>query len=93
MRGCLRLGIQGPHYDYQKTVSNGMTYSQNILKTDSGFRKYYTLTDDNKIAMNQIIDYRICPFQEAVDLFLCYGLEYDRKQETKNNLFLRFNKV
>ena len=41
--GTLLLGIQGPHFDYEKVISNGMTYSQKIDHCEDGFIKHYYL--------------------------------------------------
>ena len=66
--GRLLLGTQGPHYDYAKTVSNGMIYSQKINRTQIGFTKQYYLTNKNEVVMSQTIDYRTYDWPSALDL-------------------------
>jgi SAM-dependent methyltransferase len=92
-RGKLLLGIQGPHYDYEKTISNGMLYSQKITSTDYGFIKDYYLSNNDKIVMSQTINYRVYSFDDAVKLLADYGFEYQPVREIKDNLFIEFKKL
>ena len=71
--GRLLLGTQGPHYKYSKTVSNGMIYSQNIEKTESGFIKNYQLSDKSQIVMSQTINYRTYSWSSALNLLAEQG--------------------
>jgi SAM-dependent methyltransferase len=76
-RGRLLLGIQNPHSDYSRNLGNGTTYTQHLFPLDGGFRKEYLLTEDGADGaplMHQVTDYRLYPFQEALDLLGGCGL-------------------
>ncbi|MFM9970188.1 MAG: methyltransferase domain-containing protein [Burkholderiales bacterium] len=89
--GKLLLGIQGPHYDYERVISNGMKYSQKIAPGDHGFTKHYYLADDSKTVMAQTLQYRTYSFTEAREMLSTYGFAY--LPETKSNKrFLAFSK-
>ena len=66
--GRLLLGTQGPHYNYAKTVSNGMIYSQKIDSTQIGFDKQYYITRNGEVVMAQTINYRTYDWPSALDL-------------------------
>lgn len=89
--GRLMLGIQGPHFDYEKPVKNGMIYSQKIIPSDNGFTKHYFLADDADIVMSQTIDYRVYNFDEALDLLGEYGFGYD-PHSGRGSHFIEFRK-
>jgi len=89
--GKLLLGVQGPHHDYERPVSNGMTYKQKIFPSDHGFTKHYHLLDDNQVMMSQVIHYRTYAFQEALGLLKERGFNYQPNGEY-HGLFLEFNK-
>lgn len=86
----LLLGIQGPHFNYEKTISNGMTYAQEIIPTDIGFIKHYFLKDQGKEVMAQTVNYRTYTFSQAQALLAEHGIEYVSKDPGAK--FLRFKK-
>jgi SAM-dependent methyltransferase len=93
--GRLLLGVQGPHFDYESKISNGMTYSQKVLPNDHGFTKHYYLSDASKIVMAQTIQYRTYSWADARQMMLAYGFEHEPnehigKGKTK---FLAFRKI
>jgi hypothetical protein len=90
--GRLLLGIQGPHHDYEKPVSNGMLYSQKIEPAEHGFVKHYYLADDAHIVMSQTINYRTYRWPEALALLSEHGFEHDASAE-KSSHFIAFRKV
>ena len=89
--GQLLLGIQGPHYDYDKEIVNGMTYAQKIRPTANGFVKDYYLLDKDKIVMSQTLHYRIYGFDDVVRILADYGLEY-QPGHSKEKYFVEFKK-
>nr|VFK04547.1 MAG: hypothetical protein BECKH772B_GA0070898_104581 [Candidatus Kentron sp. H]VFK04680.1 MAG: hypothetical protein BECKH772A_GA0070896_104471 [Candidatus Kentron sp. H]VFK08114.1 MAG: hypothetical protein BECKH772C_GA0070978_104881 [Candidatus Kentron sp. H] len=91
--GKLLLGIQGPHYDYRKSVSNGMIYSKNIVPTSYGFRKYYYLMSEDRTVMTQTILYRTYTFDEAISLLADHGLVYNPEKRTESEFFVEFEKI
>ncbi len=93
--GTLLLGIQAPHADYARPVSNGMRYAQAISPITDGFRKRYSLTDQGRVMMEQTTDYRVYPFEEALALLDKAGFEPSRGREASPSgpaLFLQFSK-
>jgi len=90
--GRLMLGIQGPHHDYAKPVSNGMVYSQKIEPAEHGFIKHYYLADDAQVVMSQTINYRTYSWQEALALLSEHGFEHDAHAE-KCSHFIAFKKI
>ena len=86
----LLLGIQGPHFNYEKTISNGMTYAQEIIPTDIGFIKHYFLLDNSKEVMAQTVNYRTYTLSEAKALLGVHGIEFVSKDA--GSKFLRFKK-
>ena len=90
--GKLLLGIQGPHHDYEKPISNGMVYSQKIEPLDLGFTKHYYLDDKNHRVMAQTINYRTYNFSDAKQLLSSYGFEYEDRTE-KHQHFLEFRRI
>ncbi len=88
----LLLGIQGPHFDYEKAISNGMIYSQKIDPCEDGFIKHYYLADKGQNLMAQTVQYRTYDFKSAQKLLGTYGFEY-QVESHKDKLFLRFIKV
>lgn len=90
--GSLLLGIQGPHYDYSKSISNGMTYSQKIIPTDEGFIKDYYLLNGEEVVMHQTLHYRVYPFEETVEMLSRYQLKYQPAKSTDDSLFMVFKK-
>nr|MDZ8061902.1 class I SAM-dependent methyltransferase [Nostoc sp. EkiNYC01] len=91
-QGKLLLGIQGPHFDYNKVVSNGMVYSQKISPSQRGFIKDYYLLNGSEIMMQQTLHYSTYSFAEAQGLLETYGFKY-KPAETTNKLFLEFEKL
>ena len=90
--GKLMLGIQGPHHDYEKSVSNGMLYSQKIEPAEHGFVKHYYLAEDTHVVMSQTINYRTYTWSEALALLSAHGFEHDAQAE-KSSHFIAFRKV
>jgi SAM-dependent methyltransferase len=90
--GTLLLGIQGPHHNYERVISNGMVYSQVIETTQIGFTKHYYLDDGQHRVMDQTIRYRTYSFDEAKRMLGSYGFEYC-PSDASNRLFLKFQKV
>ncbi len=90
--GTLLLGIQGPHFDYEKVISNGMTYSQKIDHCEDGFIKHYYLADKGHNLMAQTVQYRTYDFASAQKLLKSHGFEY-QKESHQDKLFLRFKKI
>jgi hypothetical protein len=88
----LLLGIQGPHFDYEKAISNGMIYSQKIDPCEDGFIKHYYLADQGQKLMAQTVQYRTYDFASATAMLKRHGFEY-QVQEHQNKLFLRFKKI
>ena len=90
--GTLLLGIQGPHHDYERPISNGMIYSQKIQPLDSGFTKHYYLDDEDKRVMEQTIHYRTFDFEQAKSLLRSSGFEYLGRAEN-HRCFLEFRRI
>lgn len=90
--GTLLLGIQCPHTDYEKPISNGMKYSQKIYETPIGFRKDYYLKDNGVTVMAQTLDYRTYSFETAIQLLADFGFHYVPKKDLSNQLFMEFKK-
>lgn len=92
--GRLLLGVQGPHYDYAKVISNGMTYSQKVLPTAHGFTKHYYLADAAQTVMAQTLQYRTYSFPETRKMMSACGFEYAPGMSTGNGKkqFLGFRK-
>jgi Methyltransferase domain len=90
--GTLLLGIQSPHFDYEKPISNGMKYSQRIARIDDGFRKDYYLKDNGRVVMAQTLDYRTYSFDDAIELLDECGFEYVERKGMKAQLFREFRK-
>ncbi|MFI7588693.1 class I SAM-dependent methyltransferase [Spongisporangium articulatum] len=88
--GTLLLGIQSPHHDYTDRVSNGMRYEQRITPIDNGFRKVYSLHDDDLRLMEQTTDYRVYDVDEA--LALLDKLGFDHVPGAPSRLFEEFRK-
>jgi SAM-dependent methyltransferase len=74
--GTLLLGIQGPHFDYETQISNGMTYSQKIEPSPHGFLKSYYLADHDRIVMEQTIDYRVYDLAQTKAMFKEAGFTF-----------------
>jgi SAM-dependent methyltransferase len=87
----LLLGIQGPHFDYEKLISNDYVYSQKIEPNGHGFIKHYYLDDGDKRLMSQTIDYRTYNFKEACQMLGVNGFEYQHKP-APDRQFLVFHK-
>ena len=90
--GQLLLGIQGPHHDYAKPVSNGMIYSQKIEPSEHGFIKHYYLADNAEIVMSQTINYRTYSWREALALLGAHGFQHDTSSG-RGSHFISFRKV
>lgn len=88
--GKMLLGIQGPHHDYEKPVSNGMIYSQKIEPSAHGFIKHYYLADQAEVVMSQTINYRTYSWTEALALLANYGFHHDGEAGSH---FISFRKV
>jgi len=74
--GKLLLGIQGPHHNYQKTISNGMLYGQQIDPHPDGFIKHYYLDDGPQRVMAQTVQYRTYGFAQALAMLEALGLHF-----------------
>jgi SAM-dependent methyltransferase len=85
--GKLKLGIQGPHHDYEKPIKNGMVYSQKIIPSDHGFTKHYYLADEEAVVMSQTIRYRVYPLDDALDLLGEQGFRFDRANGIGSHFF------
>jgi SAM-dependent methyltransferase len=90
--GKLLLGVQGPHFDYERVISNGMKYSQKISPGDNGFTKHYYLADASQTVMAQTLQYRTYSFAETRRMLSEYGFEYIPEAGTKKR-FLGFTKT
>ena len=90
--GKLLLGTQGPHHNYERVISNGMTYSQTIAPNEDGFTKNYYLADGAQTVMAQTLQYRTYTFTEACRLLAACGLQYIA-EESKPKRFLAFVKT
>ena len=88
----LLLGIQGPHHDYAKPISNGMIYSQKISPWDHGFIKDYFLHDGTEKVMEQNLTYRIYSMREAQAMMEKVGLHYEADL-IKDHRFIGFRKL
>jgi SAM-dependent methyltransferase len=88
----LLLGIQGPHHDYAKPISNGMIYSQKISAWDHGFIKDYFLHDGTTKVMEQNLTYRTYTFEHAQNMMARFGLRYQH-QTNHDGRFLAFTKI
>lgn len=89
--GTPLLGVQGPHFDYERVISNGMKYSQKIAPNQNGFTKHYYLDDDSKTVMAQTLHYRTYTFAEARKMLSAYGFEYEPRDDSSKQ-FLGFKK-
>jgi SAM-dependent methyltransferase len=90
--GMLLLGIQGPHFDYEKPISNGMTYAQEIAPHDYGFTKHYYLLDEGQKVMSQTIDYRTYSWAQTLQMLGDLGLTFV-PQSGGAGKFLAFRKT
>jgi len=88
--GMLLLGIQGPHFDYEKPISNGMTYAQKIEPHDHGFVKHYYLIDNGHRVMEQTINYRTYSWNETLAMLNTLGF---MPVPRKGDKFLAFRKA
>lgn len=93
--GRLMLGTQGPHFNYQRPIANGMVYSQEIEPIESGFIKHYFLDDGPQRVMAQTIHYRTYPFEQACAMLAQLGLQADAAaaQTPASQLFIGFTKT
>jgi SAM-dependent methyltransferase len=89
--GQLLLGVQGPHHDYERPISNGMIYAQKIEPDEHGFLKHYYLRDGQSTVMAQSTHYRTYSFAEAKAMLSEYGFSYKPEQQ-EHKQFLRFAK-
>ena len=92
--GRLKLGTQGPHHNYEKKISNGMVYSQEILPLEDGFIKHYYLNDGDARVMEQTIHYRTYSYDEACHMMAAVGLypEEDVSYDATPSMFIGFVK-
>ena len=90
--GMLLLGIQGPHFDYETPISNGMTYAQKIVPHEHGFTKDYYLIDQGRKVMAQTIDYRTYSWVETLDMLGKLGFTFV-PQSGGTGKFLAFRKA
>ncbi len=90
--GRLLLGIQGPHFDYEKPISTGLIYSQRIEPNEVGFTKHYYLHSPSETLMAQTIHYRTYSFSQAKQLMSRYGFHF-QPNSVGNGTFLEFKKM
>lgn len=90
--GMLLLGIQGPHYDYEKAISNGMIYAQKVAPHDYGFTKHYYLIDQGRRVMAQTIDYRTYSWAQTLSMLGELGFSFV-PQSGGSAKFLAFRKA
>ena len=90
--GVLLLGIQGPHFDYEKPISNGMTYAQEIAPHDYGFTKHYYLIDEGQKVMSQTIDYRTYTWTQTIEMLGGLGFTFIPQTDGAGK-FLAFRKA
>ena len=90
--GMLLLGIQGPHFDYEKPISNGMTYAQQVAPHDYGFTKHYYLIDEGRKVMAQTIDYRTYSWDRTLSILGDLGFTF-QPQTGDAGMFLAFRKA
>lgn len=92
--GRLMLGTQGPHFNYERPISNGMVYSQVIEPTEIGFTKHYFLDDGARRVMSQTIHYRTYTFAQACDMLKPWGIEFDglAHHHDEGGMFMGFSK-
>ena len=88
--GQLLLGVQGPHRDYESTISNGMIYSQKIENRPHGFTKHYYLAQGETRLMSQTIEYRTYSFAQALEILGKYGFSHQAEKSGKH--FFAFTK-
>ena len=90
--GMLLLGIQGPHFDYEKQISNGMIYAQEVAPHDYGFKKHYYLIDQGRKVMAQTIDYRTYSWAQTLELLGELGFAFVPQSDGAAK-FLAFRKA
>ncbi len=90
--GTLLLGIQGPHFNYEKPISNGMTYAQEVAPHDYGFTKHYYLIDEGRKVMAQTIDYRTYSWERTLGMLGDLGFTFI-PQSGDAGKFLAFRKA
>ena len=90
--GMLLLGIQGPHFDYEKPISNGMTYAQEVSPHDYGFTKHYYLIDQGRKVMAQTIDYRTYSWSQTLEMLGSLGFTFE-PEPVGSAKFLAFRKA
>jgi SAM-dependent methyltransferase len=91
--GRLLLGIQAPHSDYECSLGDGTTYGQRIFPLPGGFRKQYRLVRDGAAGpplVDQVLDYRVYPFPEALRLLAACGLTAAAAGQRHGPVFLEF---
>ena len=92
-RGRMLLGTQGPHRNYEKQISNGMMYSQEVIPHDDGFIKHYYLNDGKQRVMEQTINYRTYSYEDACEMLAAVGLHPDvGSSDQVSPLFMGFIK-
>ncbi|MEQ9483417.1 class I SAM-dependent DNA methyltransferase [Coleofasciculus sp. F4-SAH-05] len=76
-KGCLIFSVQGVHKDYEKTLSNGITYRQKIYpRPHSKFDKHYSFSRKNVILAEQTCNYQLLPESMAKILLDECGFEF-----------------
>jgi SAM-dependent methyltransferase len=91
--GRLLLGIQGPHSDYSRELEDDTTYEQRLSPLPGGFQKRYLLTrdgGDGTPLVDQITDYRVYTYQEALGLLAGCGLSLAAREQHHGPKFLEF---
>jgi len=88
--GSFLLGIQGPHHNYRTDISSILTYSQQITPQSKGFTKDYSLSEGDKILMQQTTHYRTYSFSQAKAMLSTHGFEY--KADNASQFFMQFKK-
>jgi hypothetical protein len=88
----LLLGVQAPHEDYARPVTNGMEYAQRITAHSQWFSQALLFAGRRSPVMQQTTDYRTYAFEEAIDLLDKCGFEYRDRSDEGASPFLEFGK-
>lgn len=73
--GLLVLSLQGVHTNYSKGLPDGLTYTQEVKNTETGFTKRYLFRNGDEIVAEQFYSYLILSNKETDDFFATLGCE------------------